>query len=209
MKKAMVIFYIAFFSLLMSISCNKQEKENEENNNFNVFMEYLYTTEDRMARYYDFDDFSEDFQDWYYTMWISDEWEFMGIIAKIKYGNSIDKFRNKMMERVRSAIKRSENDFFYKVNSDNNFKNEIKTLLEQLDAYEDSSPINDLNKLLNENGYSLDKYSYNNIERMAYKFVFFIYACMFLDHEFPDNNITDSVIDKMEINLNEIMDHNS
>ena len=165
--------------------------------------------DDRMAKYNDFQEFSTEFQYWYYARWINIEWGSMGRMARLKYRNNATEFGNEMMDRVHSAVERSRTDFRNKVFGDVNFKNDVKTLLEQLDSEKNTSTITNWNILLSKSGYSVDKYGYNNIERMGYNFLFFANACMLLDQEFPGNSITDSVIEKWNANLKNIRENNS
>jgi triacylglycerol lipase len=71
--------------------------------------------------------------------------------------------------------------------------------LEQLNKGEDA--ILDWWRLLYENGYPLEEY--HTTERMAYNQEFLMNSCMFLDQEFPGNDITDSVIEKVKLGMKE------
>jgi hypothetical protein len=157
-----------------------------------------------MEIYIDFQDFIIDFQNWYCNKWVGVEWDFMERAERRKYNNSLNEFSQEMVRRIGVAIERSRSDFGNKVYTDDNFSNEIKSLMEQLNVSEKTYTLTVWAGLLDENGYSLTKYGYNNIERLCYELLFFINGCMFLDQEFPDNNISDSIIEKMKINLNEI-----
>jgi hypothetical protein len=142
-----------------------------------------------------------EYQSWYYNKWINDEWDFIGRNEKRKYNNSINKFGQEMTKMVLAAVEKSKTDFRINVDSNNNFKNEIKALLEQLNGTDGT--INDWSILLNDNGYSLTKYGYNNIERFGYNLQFLINACMFLDQEFPNNDISDSIIEKAKRDMHQ------
>ncbi|GHT72380.1 hypothetical protein FACS1894110_26760 [Spirochaetia bacterium] len=154
---------------------------------------------DRMRVYDDFSDFCIEHTERYVDVWISRE---KGYYNE-KNENKRRQFAQEIWARFNSAWEKSRSDFRDKVYNAPQFKNDIKSLLEQLNNTENGVGIlNDWNTLLSENGYSQE--GYNNIERFGYYMLFLINSCMFLDQEFSNNNITDSIIEKVKKNFVEL-----
>jgi hypothetical protein len=168
--------------------------------NVNCFSQNL--PSDRVVIYNSFSRFCNEYLRWYSNLWISREREYYNA----KGENERNEFVQEMRLRSNLAWEQSRSDFRNKVYNDNNFKNEVKLLLEQLNNTEHGI-MTEWNIILNRNGYSPE--GYNNIEQYHYNLLFLINSCMFLDQEFSDNNITDSIIEKVREHFDEIRSLNT
>jgi hypothetical protein len=83
----------------------------------------------------------------------------------------------------------------------------VKVLLEHM--YQTDGELVDWTTFLDENGFSLEKYGYNNIERIGYNLQLFINCCIFYDLQTNEYELTETIITKMEKNLRDIRRRNS
>jgi hypothetical protein len=174
----------------------------------NIFSQNL--SGDRMNRYNEFGKLCNDFSDFYVKLWISREPEYINAADRAERDN----FAQRMFIKFGSAWDNSKSHFRSNILSDRNFRNIVKDLLEQLnDDSENDNILSQWSILLNQNGYSAtaDDFNnvYNNIQIFSYNLIFLINSCMFLDQEFPDNNITNSILKKTEEHFNQIRARNS
>jgi hypothetical protein len=156
-------------------------------------------SEERMNKYNEFGKLCNDFSESYVRLWISREPEYSNAKDKAER----DDFVQRMFLKFGVAWDDSKSDFRTNIVSDRNFKNIIKDLLEQLNNEpENDNVIQQWSLVLSQNGYAVtaDHFNnaYNNIQIFSYNLIFLINSCMFLDQEFPDNTITDSILKKAE-----------
>jgi hypothetical protein len=168
----------------------------------NIFSQNLQG--DRMIMYNEFGEICDAYSEFYVRLWVSREPEYINAKNNTERNN----FARRMFLRYHAAWEKSKRDFRDRLINNEDFKNSIKNLLEQLNNQsKNGSILSQWTILLHESGYAVtaDDYNnaYNNIELFGYNLIFLVNSCMLLDQEFPDNNIVDSILERTVEHFNQ------